>query len=272
MQLLDRHRVTRLIELADKERRVTGPERALQEDDVAVFLKAAYDDASDVARAEFVARAKQMPTSAWPWSTVQSANRQLPLALVLLRGQVESADVDPGNRLPESSASLQTALDTWDTATIRSWITPQGWRAPAVRTLASAPPPSRGPRPTPPPGGGARPANGGSPLPPNGGVAPPGVGGNPPVDGGSPRPGRPPVDGGSAPPVDGGSAPPTTSEPPITPPPDASAAAITWRHPAVLAAGATMLTTLGVVYYSLGQSRDRDLPSPSPSPTEATKS
>ena len=49
--LLDRHRVARLIELSVLERSVTGPERLLREEDVSVLVKAAYDDASDAARA-----------------------------------------------------------------------------------------------------------------------------------------------------------------------------------------------------------------------------
>ena len=70
--LLNRHRITKLIELADLERRVAGSERMLREEDVAVLVKAAYDDATDLARAEFMARVKPMPTSAWPWSAVQA--------------------------------------------------------------------------------------------------------------------------------------------------------------------------------------------------------
>src|SRR4051812_18402495 len=69
--LLDRHRITRLIELADLERRVTGPERMLREEDVALLIKAAYDDASEAARAAFMARVQPMPVAEWPWSAVQ---------------------------------------------------------------------------------------------------------------------------------------------------------------------------------------------------------
>ena len=49
--LLNRHRIAKLIELADLERRLTGPERMLREEDVALLVKAAYDDATDAARA-----------------------------------------------------------------------------------------------------------------------------------------------------------------------------------------------------------------------------
>ena len=48
--LLDRHRIAKLIELADLERRLTGAERQQREEDVALLIKAAYDDASDAAR------------------------------------------------------------------------------------------------------------------------------------------------------------------------------------------------------------------------------
>ena len=44
--LLNRHRLLRLIELAELERRVLGPERMLREEDVALLVKAAYDDAT----------------------------------------------------------------------------------------------------------------------------------------------------------------------------------------------------------------------------------
>ena len=70
--LLNRHRLLRLIELAELERRVLGPERMLREEDVALLVKAAYDDATDLARAEFLNRVRPMPTSAWPWSAVQA--------------------------------------------------------------------------------------------------------------------------------------------------------------------------------------------------------
>jgi hypothetical protein len=140
--LLDRHRVVRLIELADLERRLTGTERILREEEVALFIKAAYDDASDAARAAFVASAREM-ASAWPWSAVQASGTKPPAALVLLRGQAESADIDPGNRIPDrgrpeaaSWGPLHAALDAWDTATLRRWITPRGWLVPAVRVAA----------------------------------------------------------------------------------------------------------------------------------------
>lgn len=265
--LLDRHRVIRLIELADLERRLAGTERALREEEVALFIKAAYDDASDAARAAFVARAKQMPASAWPWSAVQASGSRPPLALVLLRGQAPSADIDPGNQMPDrgrpeaaSWASLHDALDAWDTATVRRWITARGWLVPAVRaaTVMSrpsgvAPQPSTsgsrqpggsvGPRPT---GGVAPPGNGVQPG--NGGVAPPGTGSPPPTGGGSVQPSP----GGEVQPVD-------------------TVTGMTWRHPAVLAAGATVLTTLGVALYSLGRSRGPALPSPGPAASETSK-
>ncbi len=251
---LDRHRVIRLIDLAELERRLTGPERILREEEVALFIKSAYDDASDAARAEFVTRAKQMLVSAWPWSAVQSSGARPPLALVLLRGQAESADIDPGNRIPDRGrpeaaawAPLLAALDSWDTATIRRWVTPRGWLVPAVRVPimmstngllgvgVGRQPGGGGVRPGP-PGNGVQPGNGG--------VAPPGTGSPPPGGGGAPPP------GGDIQSVD-------TDE----------ANGVTWRHPAVLAAGATVLTTLGVALYSLGRSRGRAVPPPSPGPT-----
>ena len=69
--LLNRHRIAKLIELADLERRLAGPERLLREEDVALLVKAAYDDASEAARAAFMARVQPMPVAAWPWSAVQ---------------------------------------------------------------------------------------------------------------------------------------------------------------------------------------------------------
>lgn len=255
---LDRHRVVRLIELAELERRLTGPERILREEEVALFIKSAYDDASDATRAEFVTRAKQqMPVSAWPWSAVQSSGTRPPLALVLLRGQAESADIDPGNRIPDRGrpeaatwATLQAALDSWDTATIRRWVTPRGWLVPASRvpimmsTNGSQLGVGVGRQPG---GGGVRPGPPGNGVQPgNGGVAPPGTG-SPPPDGAAP-----PSPGGDIQSVDTG-----------------AADGVTWRHPAVLAAGATVLTTLGVALYSLGRSRGRALP---PTTSEAPKS
>ena len=120
--LLDRHRLTKLAELSALERSLKGPERTIREVDVALLIKAAYDDASEEARAEFMARVSKYPTSAWPWSAVQAAAGMQPRGggggnvgdiaipmpfvptkpalLILIRGQAESADVDPGNRLP----------------------------------------------------------------------------------------------------------------------------------------------------------------------------
>ena len=59
-----------------------------------------------------------------------------PAALVLLRGQADGIDADPGNRVPERDKPegaawepLYRALDAWDTQTIVKWIGPQGWVA-----------------------------------------------------------------------------------------------------------------------------------------------
>ena len=127
MPLLDRHRVATLITLTDLERTVAGPERLLREPDVAMLIKAAYDDAVDTARTAFMARVQKMPTSAWPWSAVQAPPPvarpprdvrprgggglgnlgvpqpvvpTTPALLILLRGQADTADADPGNQLP----------------------------------------------------------------------------------------------------------------------------------------------------------------------------
>ena len=228
--LLDRHRIAKLIELADLERRLTGNERMMREEDVALLVKAAYDDASEAARAAFMARVQVMPTTAWPWSAVQvkavrgggarapvggpgrnigvfspSPAAVIPPALLLIRGEAESADVEPGNRLPDRGTAeaatwepLHRALDSWDTQTIAQWIGPQGWISPGGAVSG-------------PPAQGADPANG---RPGNGAGGTPG-------DGTSPAPLPPPMSN------------------------------LSWRSPAVIAAGATVASTIGVVLFSL---------------------
>jgi len=225
--LLDRHRVAKLIELSALERTLQGPERLLREDGVALLVKMAYDDATEPARAEFMARVKTYPETAWPWSTVQSMAPRgggggigpgvktslspkpelyAPAALILIRGQAESADVDPGNRLPDRAAPegaawmpLHKALDTWDTKVILAWIGPQGWMNPAV---------AQGPKDT---GNGSKP------------------GGD--------------VKGG------GGDLP--------VPQPPAPGTALTWTHPVVLAAGGLVVVVGAVTLYNASQHRDR---------------
>ena len=61
----------------------------------------------------------------------------IPPALLLIRGEAESADAEPGNRLPDRGTPesapwepLYKALDSWDTQTITRWIGPQGWISP----------------------------------------------------------------------------------------------------------------------------------------------
>ena len=159
--LLNRHRIAKLIELADLERRLAGPERLLREEDVALLVKAAYDDASEAARAAFMARVQSMPVTAWPWSAVQVKTARsgvvagpggrvtmglstrpeavVPPALLLIRGEAETADAEPGDRLPERGTPeaalwepLHRALDTWDTKSILAWVGPQGWMNPAT--------------------------------------------------------------------------------------------------------------------------------------------
>jgi hypothetical protein len=233
---------------------------------VNLFIKAVYDDASDAARAEFLARVKQMPTSAWPWSAVQKMTPHpggvvysprpgalAPAALVLLRGQADSADADPGNRIPEREQAgsaawepLHKALDLWDTATIKKWIAPQGWMTPGKITARLVP------------------NAGGAIAPPGGGIAPPG-GGIAPPNGGTPRPGNGGVpNGGTSPPGNGGV---DTNSGSIDPQP-LPAPAFSWRHPAVLAAGATVTTAIGVTLYALGRSRHQ--PAPLAAPASAT--
>lgn len=183
--LVNPHRVATLITLADLERRVTGPERMLRESDVAALVKAAYDDAMDPARAAFMARIQPMPVAAWPWSAVQvkavrssggggaaaaggraigafapNATAVIPPALLLIRGEAESADAEPGSRLPERGTPegaawepLHRALDSWDTATITRWIGPQGWILPNGAAMGQSAP--TGGEPSRPPSGGS---------------------------------------------------------------------------------------------------------------------
>lgn len=220
--LLHRNRITRLIELADLESRVTGPEQALHEQDVALLVKAAYDDATEATRAAFMARIQPMPITAWPWSAVQARGvgplggsaaargraigggaptpaAVAPPVLILLRGEAESADAEPGDRLPDRSTPesapwepLHRALDTWDTQTITRWIGPQGWAIPGAAAAGQTPPTDS-----------ANQAAGGSPE-----VAE------------SPRP-----------------------------------IGFSWRSPTVIAVGAAAASTLGVVLFSLRRRR-----------------
>jgi len=219
--LLDRHRMARLIELSTLERTVRDPERSLREEDVALLIKAAYDDATEAARAAFMARVKPMPTSTWPWSAVQALAPRAatgvgrivgvtiapppgapisPALLILLRGQADAMDADPGNRLPARESPegipwepLHRALDAWDTATITAWIGPMGWVSRAGATSGQVP---AGTGPT-----GSRPGTG-------------------PTPNGTPDPASPPP------------------------------AAFSWKHPAVIAAGASMASTIGVILFS----------------------
>ncbi len=223
--LLHRHRVARTIELSALERVAAGSERQLREEDVALLVKAAYDDATDGARAEFMARVNKMPTSAWPWSAVQAIVPRVvgtapvggslgsvvaapkgpstPAVLLLIRGQAESADVDPGDRLPDRGTPeaavwepLYRALDNWDTSTLLKWIGPQGWVSVAGATAGQT----------------ARETGGAAP---SGGAA----------DGGLPVP--------------------------------QTASTIPWTHPAVLAAGAVVVVAAGTLIYTLAQDRGR---------------
>lgn len=222
MTLLDRHRVAQLLGLSALERVAQGAERLRGEEDVAHLIQAAYNDATEGARADFMARVGKLPTGEWPWSAVRSSVPRsavvgasigsvsvgprpspAPLLLVLLRGQAESADVDPGNRLPARGTpeaagweSLYRALDAWDTATIAQSIGPQGWINMAT---ASAGKPGRET-------GNGAPAGEGKDLP-------------------APQP--------------------------------AGEWTIPWTHPAMLAAGAVVVVAAGTVIYTLAQERSR---------------
>jgi len=225
--LLDRYRLAQLIDLSTIERSVRDPERTLREENVALLIKAAYDDATEAARATFMARVKPMPTSAWPWSAVQAASTRAatgagrtfgvtvapppgtpttPALLVLLRGQADVMDADPGNRLPTREAPegiawepLHRALDAWDTATIKAWIGPAGWVSRAGATSGQVP-----------------------------------------ADNG------PPGNGNGTGTGTGNGAGPVQADAPSTPGP----AAFSWRHPAVIAAGASLASTIGVLLFS----------------------
>jgi len=222
--LLNRHRIAKLIELTDLEHRLTGPERMLREEAVALLIKAAYDDASEAARAAFMARVQAMPVTAWPWSAVQvkavrggggvlvggpggrvtlgfspTPAAVIPPALLLMRGEAESADAEPGDRMPERGTPeaavwepLHQALDRWDTATIARWIGPQGWISP---------------------GGAAT--------------------------------GQQTNDGATS----GQTAGAMGGSPPTTQPPAAST--FSWRSPAVIVVGSTIASTIGVVLFGL---------------------
>ena len=217
---ISRHRMTLLLELSAQERTLTGPERMLREQDVARLIKAAYDEASEAARAEFMARVQPMPTSAWPWSAVQAmvprgggglgliAAQKLvvaPAALILIRGQVESADASPGDLLPARGSPegaewepLHRALDNWDTATLARWIGPQGWMNPSGAS----------------PGGAS-------------GTSPDGSTSGPPASGMAP------------------------TQPALLDPP-----APLWRSPLVVATGAVAVVATGVAVYALARSGD----------------
>ena len=218
--LLDSHRATLLVELSVLERVAQGAERLRRETDVSQLVHAAYVDAKEGARADFMARVGKLPTNNdWPWSAVRAtAPRSAmgasiggiaatprpdpwPLALVLLRGQAESADIDPGNRLPDRGTPeaaawepLYRALDAWDTQTIVKWIGPQGWISPSGATAGQ--------------------------------VKETGTGG----------------DGAG-------------KDLPV--PQAAGAAVIPWTHPAMLAAGAVVVVATGAVIYTYAEHRAR---------------
>jgi hypothetical protein len=238
MAMIDRHRVARLIELSAAERTLKGPERLLREDDVAQLVRAAFDDAAEKARADFMARINRSPSSAWPWSAVQAQPGVPPAAVILLLGQVESPDSDRSHRVPDRAGAegaawepLYRALETWDTATTKRWMHAGGWArpgasAPRTEVRASA-----------------------SGMTAGRGVAAPTRGPNPP-------PSNPPA--GSDPPP-AGSEPPSGGPPATSPPAGTPAEMGTWTTDRiVLAAGAAVVVTGVVVYSAISLSRTRE--------------
>lgn len=259
--LLDRHRVARLVELAALERTLKGPERLLREDDVTVLVKAAYDDATDEARAAFMARVQEMPTSAWPWSAVQAsaprsgggggggsnalgslvtAPKQVPpAALILIRGQAESVDADPGNRLPDRGTPealewepLYKALDAWDTQTILRSIGPQGWISILGTSAGDAPRDTAATNGAPARNGSAG-TNGTNGTSSNG-LAPGGT-----------------SNGQNS----GGMSNGQNGLP--APQPSPAPAGFSWKHPGVIAAGMTVVVVGCMAVYALSQERKR---------------
>jgi hypothetical protein len=248
MAIIDRHRVARLVELSAAERTLKGPERQLREEDVKLLIRQAYDDATDAARAEFMARVQEMPTSAWPWSAVQvmtprgggggdklgavvAVPRPLmaPALLVLIRGQADSADIEPGNRIPDPGAPgaaewvpLHMALDAWDMQAIMKAIGPQGWVSIIGNTSGQVPMDTNAS------------AGGSTDGQPAGST-----------NGSSATSGA----------TVGGKAPGEQTELPAPQPP--MVPTISWTHPAVLAGGAAVVVAGGIMFYTLGLARRR---------------
>lgn len=163
MTIIDRYRVAQLIELSVAERALEGTERLVREPDVALLIKAAFDDASDTARAAFMTRVKPLPVTNWPWSAVRSGTPRTeantvnykfepnllgkapppapplsPPALILIMGQAPTTEVAPGNEIPDRGSAagkawepLYQALTTWNTSVVTAWIGPQGWMDPS---------------------------------------------------------------------------------------------------------------------------------------------
>lgn len=162
MAVLDRHRVWQLIDLSAAEPTAKGPERFVRENDLQQLIKAGWDDAKQPARAEFQALVEKHMNN-WPWSAVQVLSTRgggggggqialpkpslqtTPPLLVLLMGQVDFPDVDPGNRIPDRTspegaawADFYRALDTWDVDTIKKWWSPTGWVVAGQATAGAA--------------------------------------------------------------------------------------------------------------------------------------
>ena len=245
--LLDRHRIAKLIELADLERRLTGAERQQREEDVALLIKAAYDDASDTARAAFMARVQPMPVTAWPWSAVQvdaTRSRSGVAASDVAARSVAAGGVAAGSVARAATGRAITGLSATPTAAVPPLLL-------LIRGEAESADVDRGNRL---PDRGAPEAATWEPLyraldrwdtlaiagwiGPQGWVSPSGAVTGPPTEEGATS-GKSTGATGSSPGEGGALGQP------------ASASSLTWRSPAVIAAGATVASTLGVVLFSL---------------------
>lgn len=171
MTIIDRYRVVQLIDLSVAERALEGTERLVREPDVALLIKAAFDDASDAARAAFMTQVKPLPVATWPWSAVRSGTPRVevgvnhkfepnvlgkappppaplsPPALTLIVGQAPTTEVALGNEIPDRSSTagkawepLYLALSAWNTAVVSAWIGPQGWMDPSGIATGQADP------------------------------------------------------------------------------------------------------------------------------------
>lgn len=250
--LIDRHRTAAVIALS----RVPEAERAAHQDALETLLVHLYQSATAAAREAFRKRMDPLPQSQKPWGALERPSPAqwvglgppVPAVLILLLGQQDDDpdSAEDGNRLPDRDSKegapwipLYAALDRWDTDAILQHIGPAGWHVPA-------------PRPVPlDEGFGAELV----PVPAVFTTSPstaPASDGNAP-SGNSTSNGTSPSSNGPAPaPESGVAAPPAV--PTSTP---------MWRHPAVLASGAVVITFGGLALYALSRPRS---PAPQPVP------